>query len=52
MRRLAHNAFLARDPTVVGESPVPRGLAIAGWIIAILVGVLGLAYVVATAVGW
>ncbi|HXX88657.1 MAG TPA: divalent metal cation transporter [Acidimicrobiales bacterium] len=37
---------LARDPGVMGDRPISRPLAVAGWTVAALIGVLGLVYLV------
>jgi Mn2+/Fe2+ NRAMP family transporter len=43
--------LLARDPAVMGEQVVSRGLAVAGWVVAALVGVFGLLFVCGAALG-
>ena len=43
---------LAQDRSVMGEGSISRGWATAGWAVTILVGVLGLVYVLAAAAGW
>jgi len=39
--------LLGRDPQIMGPQTISRGLAIAGWVVALLVGGLGLAFIVA-----
>ena len=41
--------LLARDPQVMGPRVISRGLALAGWAVAVLVAGLGLAFTVTTA---
>ena len=43
---------LARDGKVMGDRSISGRLAAAGWVVTILVGFLGLVYVVAAAAGW
>jgi Mn2+/Fe2+ NRAMP family transporter len=43
--------LLARDRTVMGEHPVSPGLAVAGWAVAIVVGSVGLLFVIGAALG-
>jgi Mn2+/Fe2+ NRAMP family transporter len=43
---------LARDPATVGERPISAGLAAAGWAVAVVVGGLGLLFVIGSAAGW
>jgi Mn2+/Fe2+ NRAMP family transporter len=43
--------LLARDRAIMGERVVSPGLAVAGWAIAVLVGALGLLYVIGSALG-
>jgi Mn2+/Fe2+ NRAMP family transporter len=42
---------LARDPSVMGAQPVPRGLAVAGWVIAVGLGGLSLLFAITQALG-
>jgi Mn2+/Fe2+ NRAMP family transporter len=42
---------LGRDARVMGDQRISRGLAIAGWIVAAVVGGLGLLYVIGAALG-
>jgi len=42
---------LARDPVVMGAQPISRGLAIAGWTVAAVVGCFALLFVVGAALG-
>jgi len=42
---------LARDPEVMGDRPISRRLAIAGWAVTIVVGGLGLLFVTGAALG-
>ena len=42
---------LARDPQVMGLRPISRGLAIAGWAVAVIVGGFGLLVVMGPALG-
>ncbi len=42
---------LARDPVVMGAQPISRGLAIAGWTVAAVVGCFGLLFVIVAVMG-
>jgi len=42
---------LARDPQVMGAQPISRGLAAAGWAVAVIVGGFGLLFVIGAALG-
>jgi Mn2+/Fe2+ NRAMP family transporter len=42
---------LARDPQVMGPQPISRRLAIAGWVVAVLVGGFGLLAILGAALG-
>lgn len=42
---------LARDPRVMGDQRISRGLAVAGWIVAAVVGVLGVLYITGAVLG-
>jgi NRAMP (natural resistance-associated macrophage protein)-like metal ion transporter len=42
---------LARDPLVMGDKPISRWLAIAGWTVAVVVGGLGLLYIIGAILG-
>ena len=42
---------LGRDPRVMGDRPISRGLAIAGWTVAAVVGGFGLIYAIGVAPG-
>jgi Mn2+/Fe2+ NRAMP family transporter len=43
--------LLGRDPAVMGEQVVSRWLSVAGWVVAALVGLLGLLFVCGAALG-
>jgi Mn2+/Fe2+ NRAMP family transporter len=43
--------LLARDRAVMGEQVVSRALALAGWVVASVVGALGLLFVIGAAAG-
>jgi Mn2+/Fe2+ NRAMP family transporter len=42
---------VARDPRVMGDQRISRWLAIAGWIVAAVVGVLGILYIIGAVLG-
>jgi Mn2+/Fe2+ NRAMP family transporter len=42
---------LARDPTVMGDQPISSRLAFAGWTVVVVVGGLGLLFVIGAALG-
>jgi Mn2+/Fe2+ NRAMP family transporter len=42
---------LARDPTVMGDQPISSRLAFAGWTVVVVVGGLGLVFVIGAALG-
>jgi Mn2+/Fe2+ NRAMP family transporter len=44
-------ASLARDPRVMGDRRISRRLAVAGWIVAAVVAVLGLLYIIGAVLG-
>jgi Mn2+/Fe2+ NRAMP family transporter len=43
--------LLGRDRTIMGNQPISRRLAVAGWTVAALVGGFGLVYAIAAALG-
>jgi Mn2+/Fe2+ NRAMP family transporter len=42
---------LARDPRVMGDAPISKGLAIAGWSVAVILIALGVLLVIAQTTG-
>jgi Mn2+/Fe2+ NRAMP family transporter len=42
---------LGRDPRVMGDRPISARLAIAGWMVAVVVGTLGAVFVLGEALG-